>query len=144
MNVTTLAAQPQGRVNRENFNEFQIKLLIQQLEIDDSLQPKFEEIYAAYVNKMSSLRPARPKNPGGEQTDQEVEQQILESFEIAEQTTALKKEYYVLFKEVLTPQQILKMYNTERKINERLNSEAENRAKGQHPGQNRNQRNKTE
>ncbi len=132
--LAQLSAQPQrhqqGRPESGNIIEFRTKLIINQLDIAESQQDAFKDIYAEYCGKMSTMRPNRPQRGEPRPTDEQIEAQILESFEMAEKTTALKKEYYEKFKTVLAPQQILKMYNIEREFTERINSELQNRTKG--------------
>ncbi len=130
--ISTLLGQPQDRHREGDFQQFQTQLIIKQLGIEESKKEAFEKIYTQYSTQMQKLRPQHRRGQE-QQTESEVEAQILKSFEIAEQTTALKKEYYEHFKTILSPHQILKMYNIERQVNERINSEMQNRAKGGRP-----------
>ncbi len=138
--LTTASAQPQGhnpqRHKGGDFEKFQLKLLSRQLDIKESQQDAFEKIYTEYSTKMKSIRPSHEDvtHPQNEKpSDEIIEQQILDSFDKAERATALKREYYEHFKEVLTPHQILMMYNIERQMNDRIHSEIENRDKGTPP-----------
>ncbi len=142
--ATQLFAQPQQRPHQEhisgNIQEFQTQLIIKQLEIPEAKQSSFTTLYTQYFEAMEQLRPKRQRPQRGEgergevennkMTDSEIEAQILESFDAAEKVTTLKREYYKKFKMILSPQQILKMYNIERQFSERLNSELQNRAGG--------------
>lgn len=134
--TTQLFAQAQQRPRQEhrsgNIQEFQTQLIIKQLEIPEAKQSSFTTLYTQYFESMKQLRPKRQRPERGEKelSDSEVEAQILESFDAAEKMTTLKREYYKKFKLILTPQQILKMYNIERQFSERLNSELQNRAGG--------------
>ncbi len=137
------ARQPRPEVNREqdgNFTEFQIQVLTKQLRLDEKSVEPFTKLYTEYSQKMELLQPEQPEQrrntpqnaKQGERpakpTDAEIEAKILESFEMAEKSTALKREYYAKFKEILTPHQILKMYNIERRLRERIVSESDRRA----------------
>ncbi|MFR9603164.1 MAG: hypothetical protein SNG02_04750 [Rikenellaceae bacterium] len=124
---------PRREVGDGGFTEFQIQLLTKQLRLEEKKASQFEALYKEYTQKMKDLQPEPQKRPAkGEQpakpTNAEIESQILESFTQAEKTTALKKEYYYKFKKILTPDQILKMYNTERRIRDRIVSESSNRS----------------
>lgn len=130
-------AQPHrdhGRGGNGDFQEFQMQVLIKQLEIEESKVDSFTNMYQEYSQKMKELRPRH--KPGGNKagaaapTDAEVEATIMESFDLAEQTTALKREYYNKFKTLLSPHQILKMYNVERRLQERVTSELRERRGG--------------
>ncbi|MFI3281443.1 MAG: hypothetical protein R3Y44_05670 [Rikenellaceae bacterium] len=127
--ITHLWAQPQQpQRGQGNFHQFQVELITKQLDIDEAKRAKFEEIYTQYSEQMRAMRPKHKRNAdGAKPTEAEIEEQILDSFEMAEKSTALKKEYYQKFKTVLSPHQILKMYNIERQISERMNSEMQNR-----------------
>ncbi|MFI3323830.1 MAG: hypothetical protein SNI45_00805 [Rikenellaceae bacterium] len=138
--LTTASAQPQGRNhqgrNGGDFEKFQLKLLSRQLDIEESQQEAFEAIYTEYSDKMKSIRPSQEDKTSSQNekpSDEIIEQQILDSFDMAEMTTALKREYYERFKEVLTPHQILRMYNIERQLSDRIHSEIENRGKATPP-----------
>ncbi len=129
--ITSLWAQSQRSQHQRgsgNSQRFQMQLIIKQLVIKESDQASFEEIYTRYSSDMKKLRPkAMRKGKTDELSEEEVEVQILESFDRAQRTTSLKKEYYEEFKRILSPKQILRMYNIERKFNERLNSEVQSR-----------------
>ncbi len=124
-----LQAQPrqQQKVSKEDFPKFQLQMLIRQLLIEEPKREAFSKIYMEYSKELETLRAPRKEQPKGEMTapsDAEIEKQILASFEAAEKSTALKKKYYTKFKEVLTPQQILKMYKVERTAHERIMSKS--------------------
>ncbi len=133
--TTTLSAQPhkRGGEDREqgNFMEFQINLLIKQLQLKESLQDDFREIYTEYSTNEREQRPqhGKPQDKEGEKmSDEEAEARIMASFEASERSIKKKREYYERFKTILSPQQILTMYNTERRIRERLNTEQDRRS----------------
>lgn len=147
LSTFTLYAQPQQQQQRQqkpqqhqpqqdgNFTEFQLQVLTKQLQLDASTQTKFTTLYTEYSEKIEALQPKpqpRPDN-GSERaskpTDEEVEAMILESFEMAEKSTDIKREYYYKFKKILSPQQIFKMYNIERRMRERIVSESDRRTK---------------
>ncbi|MFI3333596.1 MAG: hypothetical protein SNI51_01745 [Rikenellaceae bacterium] len=129
----SLQAQPQrrGGEGKGNPQEFQIALMIKQLNLDEQQGDQFKELYTQYSTEMSKLR-VRPQRKANERpTEEQIEEQILNSFSKAEQSNDLKREYYSLFKEILTPHQILRMYNIEREFQERLNAEHQRRTSKQ-------------
>ncbi|MFI3277812.1 MAG: hypothetical protein SNH13_07565 [Rikenellaceae bacterium] len=139
-----LQAQPrqQQRVSKEDFPKFQLQMLIRQLLIEEPKREAFSKIYMEYSKELEALRAPRKEQPKGEvvaPSDAEIEKQILASFEAAEKSTALKKKYYTKFKEVLTPQQILKMYKVERTAHDRIMSKSRSgdapRGKGRPQGE---------
>ncbi len=137
--TSTLMAQPprQGG-NKADFKMLQTEIITKQLKLDADKESKFIELYIEYTKKMEEFNTHPPRRGGGEKggakrvtrpqpSDEEIEAQILRSFEMAEKSTTLKREYYPRFKEILTPRQIMTMYNTERQIRERIVSEARRR-----------------
>ncbi len=137
-----LQAQPPQRGDRVDGatpQEFQTKLMVKQLELNEQQGEKFSALYTKYTTDLSSLRQRGGEAPGGRRggggagenreqlTDAQIEAQILESFEMTEKSTALKRDYYTKFKEILTPHQIMRMYTIEREFNERLNAEHQRR-----------------
>ena len=133
------AAQPvnsRPEMSAEEFEQFQIEMITSQLRLQESKVEPFKKLYAEYSAKMNELQPRGQKRGGGatqngeeriRPTAEEVEAQILSSFDMAEKSTALKREYYYKFKEILTPQKILRMYNVERRMRERMLSESARR-----------------
>lgn len=125
--------QPQPRVisgpESANLLSIQIELMIRELELPSEKQSEFKNIYTQYSDDMSKIM-VRAARSTEKSSDEEVEAQIFESFENAEQTTALKREYYTKFKEVLTPYQILQMYGMEREFHERIIQERQRRMGG--------------
>ncbi|MFI3285507.1 MAG: hypothetical protein R3Y08_02530 [Rikenellaceae bacterium] len=128
--VCTLHAQPRGERGAGNPQEFQIVLIQKQLKLSEDQAVKFKTLYIEYSDEMALLRERPSKIAGASLTDQQIEAQILESFDMADKSTKLKREYYVRFKEILTPRQILRMYNIEREFRERLNAEHQRRKGG--------------
>ncbi len=133
--LASISAQPQhnrndrgGNGGRGDFEKFQLKLLVRNIEISDEQIAPFEALYTEYSAKMKALRPKHERHEG-KPSAEEIEAQIIESFDMAEKATALKRDYYTLFREILTPHQILRMYNLERQMHDRLNSEVQNRAR---------------
>ncbi len=136
LSSVNLYSQPQQPPRHEardgGFTEFQIQVLTNQLRLNSKVVEPFKKLYLEYSNKMDELQPKPQKRPTkGEQQSKpssaDIEAQILESFSMAERSTALKREYYHKFREILTPDQILKMYNTERRIRDRIVTESTNR-----------------
>ncbi|MFI3283132.1 MAG: hypothetical protein SNG10_06420 [Rikenellaceae bacterium] len=146
MAIVTLSVsaqnQQQQRPNHPdgNFLEFQTQVLIKQLQVEESRVADFTKLYTEYAQKSEALQPKPQRRGGGNDsqksqkpTEAEIEAQILEIFDMAEKSTELKREYYYKFKEILSSDQILKMYNVERRMRERIVSESDKRAEDQKP-----------
>ncbi len=144
----TLQAQQQQQRpqrSREDFQKFQIQMMTKELLIEESKRENFAKIYTEYTQELEKLREPRKEGEKGGKgqnvekrekaapTDAEIEAQILKSFEMAEKSTELKKRYYTKFKAVLTPQQIMKMYQIERLARERVTSRQGGKGQGGRP-----------
>ncbi len=118
--------------------------IVEMLRLEESKQEEFTTIYMAYSQATKGLRErgrgARPLNihnsetPRMEeraapkpQTAEEVEAQILRSFESSIKAIEIKRDYYTKFRTILTPQEISKMYELERHIRDRALEEQRRR-----------------
>lgn len=131
----TLSAQPHGDPPRGGDPSVHIELIAQSLGLSDQRQSDFVEIYKHYNEEMGQI--ARRDRGGKDLTDEQIEQRILQSFDHSEETTALKRKYYYKFKEVLSPKEILRMYNVEREFRRRINAEQQRRMGGKAAPNNR-------
>lgn len=134
--TTTLMAQhkqpPRMGVNGGGFTVFQIEMITKQLQLDEKQIEPFKALYTEYSVKMNEIQ-RKPHKRGDEQgrvqlTDDDLERQILESFDMVDRNNTLKKEYYYKFKEIISVQQIMRMYSVERRVRERMLSESTRRS----------------
>ncbi len=114
-----------------DFRNFQMQMMIKQLSIAQQDREAFKTLYTQYLASMAELRPKGRREGGagqaGSVTSEQVERHILESFDVTDKITALKREYYPRFRELLSPEQILRMYSVEREIHDRIDSERRRR-----------------
>ncbi len=139
--TTTLSAQPpvggggggargeRGGNRAGNMHTMQCNQIITILELDDSKQAKFREIYTAYNEDIKALRAPRQERPEGEPTEEQIEASILKSFDTSIKSMEIKREYYLKFREILDPSQISKMYRVERNIRDRAIEELQHRGR---------------
>ncbi|MFI3330421.1 MAG: hypothetical protein R3Y38_01275 [Rikenellaceae bacterium] len=88
------------------------------------------------ANRANQNNEARPMMKGHrvnqshdlELSDEQIEKNILDSYDKSIKSIELKKEFYFKFKEVLTPSQINTMYEVERGIMNRLTEERNRRS----------------
>lgn len=115
---------------KQGMNQMQMQVLIRHLQLEESQKAKFSELYIEYQNELENLRP-KPENDNmddrGVLSDQEIENRIIESFDVTERNIELKRKYYFKFKEILSLPQIYEMYNVERQINKRITDEFKRR-----------------
>lgn len=139
---SSLMAQPKqqprmGANGGGGFTGFQIEIISKQLQLSEKQMEPFRALYTEYSEKMNELQ-HKPHKRGGEEgrpqmdreqlSDDELERQIIESFDMVDRNNALKREYYYKFKEIISVQQIMKMYNIERRVRERMLSESTRRS----------------
>lgn len=103
---------------REKFDpgkmvESQGIMICNELGLDKEKSVEFMEVYRQYcgslhkiVSKHTRFRP--------DQSEEEIEEMILQGFEISEEMNELRKEYYTIFRRILSPSQIQKMYFIEK------------------------------
>ncbi|MFI3305938.1 MAG: hypothetical protein R3Y68_05440 [Rikenellaceae bacterium] len=129
---------------RNNFHEFQMKQIEEALKLEGDRLTRFRELYASY-NKES--RPKRnegnmqQRRRGGEQpagesstqpklSEEEIDNNIKQSFEDARTTIDTKERYYLLFREFLSPSEVNMIYEIERRSRERFVDELQRRGAG--------------
>ncbi|MFR9503031.1 MAG: hypothetical protein SNH73_01085 [Rikenellaceae bacterium] len=134
--LMSLSASAQTRKPRKggggDINQFQMLMIARQLDLEEEQEERFMEIYSEYSKEIAEARPKHMRQGMVDSvTNEELEKQILESFDATDRSTALKREYYYRFKTVLSPSQIMKMYSIESQLRDRINSELQNRSKKQ-------------
>ncbi len=125
-----------GQRSRKSFQLEQIERV---LDLDEERATPFRELYMEYIKATSRKEGVR--TPFGRDmdlsqlSDQEVEESIQRSFKQSMRAVRIKEEYYLRFREILTPREVATMYEIERRMNERFVDEMRNR-KGLQPGRN--------
>jgi len=122
------------RAKREEFAERQAKYIANELAMDDATTKRFVETYRQQQQEMWSLRPQGKKRTEN-RTDAEAEQAIKGQFDHSQKMLDLKKKYYGLYSQFLTPKQIERMYQIEHKMKEQLQQRhKQGKGKGKRPG----------
>ncbi len=152
----------------QRLQSFQMEQITSALKLEGERLAKFEELYKAFNEENRKLMSkgrgtTRGGGQGGEMpqggraqhretpaeserpSEEEVEANILRSFESSRLSIDLKERYYTLFREILSPSEISTMYEIERRTRERFQSEMQKRAQGggQGGGPGRGQQNAT-
>lgn len=122
----------------EQLMEQQTNQMTEALMLDDATAAKFVPVYKKYLKELNDCRMKyrKPKNaqpaaagteltPKPLPTDEEVEKMITDRFEKCRLILDIREKYYKEFKKILSPRQILKVYQTEQnnmgKIRKELN-----------------------
>lgn len=122
----TLKAQsPQ----RGGFQDLQSKQIADGLNLSGERRDSFDKIYNEYVEASEKLKEQYAEDPTArgraarELSDSDIEAQTLNSFDMSIKSIEIKRDYYKRFREVLSPQEIMQMYNIERNIRDRVVNE---------------------
>lgn len=95
----------------------------------------FWPLYNDYEDEMQALRPNREKGMQGkpqihEMTDQEIEQIILDRFNMESTQLQLREEYFEKFKKVLPMQKIMQFYKAEHDFKKEIIAKFKERKEG--------------
>ena len=101
--------------------EFREKMIISELEVPESNQPEFKNIYSEYQDKQNDIKAKFTPNEDYENmSDEEATTQLNQSFEVGQQLLDNRKNYAQKFMTVIKPQQVLRMYQTEGRMRNKI------------------------
>ena len=121
-NVSTYAQKSERqRMTREQLAEAQAHFIANEMAMDDTTTKQFVETFCQFQKDIWALGP-RPKR--------EAEQAMNERFTHSQKILDLRKRYYLKYSKFLTPKQIERVYELERKMMNRLFHRSQN--KGNH------------
>ena len=124
------------RLTREQLAEKQASYIVKQLGLDEATAKKFSDVYMRNQKEVWEAMPPRPergqqpapgKNNAAPKTDAESEKQIKNEFAMSEKLLNIRQKYYKEYSKFLSQQQILRVYEIDRKMHERF-------ARGGKPG----------
>lgn len=108
--------------------EKRYEVIVHELNLDDAKAKAVRPIYMEYCQKMGELfKPHANKKPRDQRTEAEVEAEIKADFCKAKQVISLRETYYCRLRKYLTPKQILKIYDIERKEQQMIRQHNKNR-----------------
>ena len=111
--------KPEDRMNL--LKEFREKMMISELEVPGNQQEEFKNLYAEYQEKQNAIKEKFTADENYENmSDAEAVKQLEQSFEIGQQLLDNRKNYAQKFMKVISPQQVLKMYQTEGKMRTKI------------------------
>lgn len=118
----------EGKMDRKQFGQEQMQKmqcnqLINALALDDAETAKFKPVYTKYMEEMRAVRDMNPRAPRSTLTDAEVEQVIKARFAQSRKMLDIREKYYNEFRKFLSPKQIQKMYNIEKRIGDKMRKE---------------------
>jgi len=131
MAVCTTAVQAQDnqskkqRKSREHLAEAQAKHIAYDLALDDATTQKFVKTFCDYQQEVWALGPkVKAPKKKAEMTDAETDQVIKARMERSHQILNLREKYYKEYSKFLTPRQIQRVYELEKKSMKRLQKHA--------------------
>ena len=142
-----LSAQPQVNKDKKRYHtpeqvmEYQTNQMVKMLMLDDAVTVKFVPVYQNYLKELRECRLMNRKQslsrkgtgvkpePKPLLTDAEVEQQIKGRFAQSRKILDIREKYYDEFRKILSPKQIMKIYQTEQNNAHKLKKEFDRRKK---------------
>ncbi|WP_304344231.1 hypothetical protein [Chryseobacterium koreense] len=110
---------PQERMSL--LKQFRENMIVSQLDVPQSDQPEFKTLYAEYQDKQNEIKSKFNSNQEYDNmSDEEAKRQLNLSFEVGQQLLDNRKAYAQKFLKVISPQQLLQMYQTEGKIRNKI------------------------
>lgn len=113
-------------VIREELASTQARYIATELALDEATAQKFIETYCACQQEIWALGP-RPERTA------DASANIENRFERSQKILDIRKKYYALYCEFLTPEQIDKVYRLEKRMMKRLAQKNKNGSRHQHP-----------
>ncbi len=105
---------------RHKFAHAQFNEVKKALKLDEATANKFESIYNAYLEELAKQaqheKQRFTKGAIDSLSNEQAEKIIKNRFKRAEKMIAVREKYYDAFKKVLSPKQILVVYQTETKV----------------------------
>ena len=132
------------RQTPEQLVERQTNQMVKILMLDDAATAKFVPVYQNYLKELRECRIMNHKSSFGKQgaevpgmkpepkpllTDAEVEQQIKGRFAQSRKILDVREKYYNEFRKILSPKQIMKIYQMEKNNANKLKKEFDRRKK---------------
>lgn len=126
-NVSTYAQKSERqRMTREQLAEAQAHFIADEMAMDDTTAKQFVETFCQFQKDIWALGPC-PKRDASHLSDKEAEQAMNERFTHSQKILDLRKRYYLKYSKFLTPKQIERVYELERKMMNRLFHRSQNK-----------------
>ena len=113
---TVLAQQHNGQEGRQRIEQ-QVRTYVNAFSLDDAQAQQFGALYKEYSKKMRAVHDLyqQPKPAEGTTlTDEQIEQRILDNFAQSRAILDVREQYYNLFRKILTPTQINRIFEDEK------------------------------
>ncbi len=102
-------------------NEFREKMIISELDVPQNNQTEFKNLYSEYQDKQNQIKSKfAPNNDYANISEEEAIKQLDHSFDVGQQLLDNRKNYAQKFMKLISPQQVLQMYQTEGKMRNKI------------------------
>ncbi len=136
--VTAVAAEPSVQqyssqdVTLLKFNDFMVNHITSALKLTGADRDRFSEIYISLIDANKSARGRNGQikldvEDLPNYTDEETEAIVMSTYKLSIDLIEIKREYYTHFREILTPREIVMMYDIERRGREIFAAELKRR-----------------
>ena len=96
-------------------------IFLDELDIPQESQAEFKEIFEQYTNSQKQIKDKFKGTVNIEKlSNDEAKQKLDDSFEVGKQLLDNRKTYADKFLKILTPQQVLKLFQTEGKVRDKI------------------------
>ncbi|MFA5326759.1 MAG: hypothetical protein WC384_03110 [Prolixibacteraceae bacterium] len=116
---------------RERIAQAKLREIRQSMNLDQATFDRFKPIYLKYDREVTSIdfrKMARLMRVDADSlSEEEADQMIVNQLETARQLIDIREKYYREFRKVLSPQQIIKLYQTEAEIRKKVMQELKKR-----------------
>ena len=119
-------------VVRERILQAKLVEIRRSLNLDQATMQRLRPIYMEYEREISGVGANNQRRMMSANTDtltaQEAERLVMVQLENAKRLIDIREKYYHKFKTVLTPQQIVRLYQTEAQIRQKVTQELRRRS----------------
>jgi len=138
LTMLSLGAQSQNAkrlpIVRERILQAKLVEIRRSLNLDQATMQRLRPIYIEYEKEISGVNTNNQRRLISANSDtltpQEAERLVMVQLENAKRLIDIREKYYHKFKTVLTPQQIVRLYQTEAQIRQKVTQELRRRSMG--------------
>jgi Spy/CpxP family protein refolding chaperone len=136
LTMLSLGAQSQNAkrlpILRERILQAKLVEIRRSLNLDQATMQRLRPIYIEYEKEISGVNTNNQRRLMSANSDtltpQEAERLVMVQLENAKRLIDIREKYYHKFKTVLTPQQIVRLYQTEAQIRQKVTQELRRRS----------------
>lgn len=106
---------------RQLLDKVGVEIAIRNLEIPQDKQEEFKKLFAEYMaNQKAIHKKFKLDFDQGNLSDADAKKRLNDSFDVAQQLLNNKKLYAEKFQKILSPQQVLRLFQMEKKMHDKM------------------------